>query len=101
MSDLTERALGKSGLALAQMASTPSKLAMAGRRVRWAPEPLLRTGIVVPPDPVPAEGPVDLYDHYDRTRALTFGALIVGLMLFWVGSVWRPCRGTSASATAR
>lgn len=114
------------GLALAHMASTVSKLAMAGRRVRWAPEPLLLAGIIVLvivsvwlfqwgarndtqttigwtlfqvgklllpfmaatfvlPDPIPEEGPVDLYAHYDRTRALTFGALIIGLLLFWLG----------------
>ena len=36
------------------------------------------------PDPIPDEGPVDLYAHYDRTRALTFGALIIGLLLFWL-----------------
>lgn len=113
------------GLALAHMASTVSKLAMAGRRVRWAPEPLLLSAIVVLviiavwlnqwgvrnqaettyglvmlqvgklilpfmaatfvlPDAVPDEGPVDLYAHYDRTRALTFGALIVGLWAFWL-----------------
>lgn len=112
------------GLALAHMASTVSKLAMAGRRVRWAPEPLLLAAIValvivsvwlfqwdartrtettvglmvmqvvklvlpfmaatfVLPDPIPEEGPVDLYAHYDRTRALTFGALILGLWAFW------------------
>lgn len=112
------------GLALAHMASTVSKLAMAGRRVRWAPEPLLLAGIIVLvivsvwmfqwdartrtgttiglmlmqvgklllpfmaatfvlPDPIPEEGPVDLYAHYDRTRALTFGALIAGLLAFW------------------
>lgn len=35
------------------------------------------------PDPIPEEGPVDLYAHYDRTRALTFGALILGLVAFW------------------
>ena len=112
------------GLALAHMASTVSKLAMAGRRVKWAPEPLLlaaiivlvivsvwmfqwdartRTGttiglmlmqvlkLVLPfmaatfvlPDPVPEEGPVDLYAHYDRTRVLTYGSLILGLLAFW------------------
>lgn len=112
------------GLALAHMASTVSRLALAGRRVRWAPEPLLLAGIIVLviisvwlgqwrardqtettvgmmllqvgklmlpfmaatfvlPDPVPDEGPVDLYAHYDRTRALTFGSLILGLMAFW------------------
>lgn len=114
------------GLALAHMASTISKLAMAGRRVKWAPEPLLLAAIIVLvivsvwlfqwgarndtettigwtlfqvgklllpfmaatfvlPDPIPDEGPVDLYAHYDRTRALTFGALIIGLLLFWLG----------------
>lgn len=113
------------GLALAHMASTVSKLAMAGRRVRWAAEPLLLTAIIalvivsvwlnqwdlrdqtettygdmllqvgklllpfmaatfVLPDPIPDEGPVDLYAHYDRTRALTFGALILGLLAFWL-----------------
>ncbi len=128
------------GLALAHMASTVSKLAMAGRRVRWAPEPLLLAAIIalvivsvwlfqwnvrdrtettiglmlmqvvklvlpfmaatfVLPDPIPEEGPVDLHAHYDRTRALTFGALILGLIAFWaVGMVeWaggaRPERG--------
>jgi hypothetical protein len=117
------------GLALAHMASTVSKLAMAGRRVRWAPEPLLLAAIIalvivsvwldqwnlrgatettvgmmlmqvgklmlpfmaatfVLPDPIPEAGPVDLYAHYDRTRRLTFGALILGLMAFWaVGMV--------------
>jgi hypothetical protein len=116
------------GLALAHMASTVSKLAMAGRRVWWAPEPLLLAGIIVLvivsvwlnqwrlrdqtettvglmlfqvgklllpfmaatfvlPDRVAEEGPVDLYAHYDRTRILTFGALIVGLLLFWIGYV--------------
>lgn len=113
------------GLALAHMASTLSKLAMAGGRVRWAPEPLLLAAIVVLiivsvwlnqwgvrdqtettyglmllqlgklilpfmaatfvlPDPIPEEGRVDLYAHYDRTRALTFGALILGLWAFWL-----------------
>ena len=112
------------GLALAHMASTVSRLALAGRRVRWAPEPLLLAAIIVLviisvwlgqwrardqtettvgmmllqvgklmlpfmaatfvlPDPVPDEGPIDLYAHYDRTRALTFGSLILGLMAFW------------------
>ncbi len=112
------------GLALAHMASTVSRLALAGQRVRWAPEPLLLAGIIVLviisvwldqwtardltettiglmlfqvgklmlpfmaatfvlPDPVPEEGPVDLYAHYDRTRALTYGTLILGLMAFW------------------
>ena len=112
------------GLALAHMASTVSRLALAGRRVRWAPEPLLLAAIIVLviitvwldqwgarnettttvglmliqvgklmlpfmaatfvlPDPVPEEGPVDLYAHYDRTRLLTYGALILGMLAFW------------------
>lgn len=127
------------GLALAHMASTISKLAMAGRRVRWAPEPLLLAGIIglvivsvwlnqwmlrdqtettiglmlfqvaklmlpfmaatfVLPDPVPEEGPVDLYAHYDRTRALTFGALIIGLVGFWVGFMVRWASGGEPDA---
>jgi len=123
------------GLALAQIASTVSKLAMAGRRVRWAPEPLLLAVIIVLvivsvwlnqwagrdesettvgamlfqvgklmlpfmaatfvlPDPIPEEGPVDLYAHYDRTRTLTYGALIIGLMLFWAGFAMEWASGT-------
>ncbi|WP_417471909.1 hypothetical protein [Luteimonas mephitis] len=35
------------GLALTHMASNVYKLAHAGRRVRWAPEPLLQAGIVL------------------------------------------------------
>ncbi|RYG98123.1 MAG: hypothetical protein EON58_08050 [Alphaproteobacteria bacterium] len=115
------------GLALAQIASAVSRLALAGGRVRWAPEPLLLAGIVVLviifvwlsqwglrndtqttigamlmqvgklmlpfmaamfvlPDPLPEEGPIDLYAHYDRTRRLTYGVLIAGLVAFWI--VW-------------
>ena len=115
------------GLALAQMASAISRLALAGRRVRWAPEPVLLAAIVVLviisvwlgqwglrdkaettigamlmqvgklvlpfmaamfvlPDPLPEEGPIDLYAHYDRTRGLTYGVLIAGLVAFWI--VW-------------
>lgn len=113
------------GLALTQMASSLHRLAMAGRRVKWAPEPLmlavlvflvivsvwlyqwddrLRTtttiGLVllnvlkllfpylaaafVLPEQPEAEGEVDLYAHYDRTRPFTYGAMICGLLLFWV-----------------
>lgn len=113
------------GLALAQMASTISKLAMAGRRVRWAAEPVLLAALVtliivstwlfqwgqrdqtettyglmilqvgklilpfmaatfVLPDAIPEDGPVDLLAHYDRTRALSFGALI-GYMVVLYG----------------
>ena len=129
------------GLALAHMASTVSRLALAGRRVRWAAEPLLLAAIIVLviisvwldqwalrdqtettvgmmlfqvgklmlpfmaatfvlPDPVPDEGPVDLYAHYDRTRALTFGTLILGLMVFWVGWMMRWAGGQLPDAPA-
>lgn len=129
------------GLALAHMASTVSRLALAGQRVRWAPEPLLLAGIIVLviisvwldqwgardltgttvgmmllqvgklmlpfmaatfvlPDPVPDEGPVDLYAHYDRTRALTFGTLILGLMAFWAVSMIQWAGGQWPDAPA-
>ncbi len=111
------------GLALTQMASNLHGLLLAGRRVRWAPEPILLALIVlmvivfvwlnqweergtssvsfphalllvlkllalyigaafVMPAPEPGTGPVDLYGHYDRTRPFTFGALILGMLLF-------------------
>lgn len=129
------------GLALAHMASTVSRLALAGRRVRWAPEPLLLAAIIVLvivsvwlgqwrardqtettvgmmllqvgklilpfmaatfvlPDPVPDEGPVDLYAHYDRTRALTFGSLILGLMAFWAVGMIQWASGQVPDARA-
>ncbi|HTP77007.1 MAG TPA: hypothetical protein VMJ73_08490 [Rhizomicrobium sp.] len=113
------------GLALTQLVSSLHRLMLAGRRVRWAPEPLLLGCVVfvvivvvwlfqwqdrhevsttvgmvvlqvlkmlapflaaafVLPDKVPEEGEIDLLRHYDRTRAYTYGALIVGLLLFWL-----------------
>ena len=118
------------GLGLTQLASNLRCLMMAGRRVKWAPEPLLLCGIIflvtvgvwlgqwalrgeikttqgevilqvlkmltlfmaaafVLPDKVPEQGEVDLYGHYDRTRAFTYGALILGLLLFWVHGLIR------------
>lgn len=44
--------------------------------------PFLAAAFVLPEAP-PEDGPVDLYAHYDRTRAFSFGALIAGLLLFW------------------
>src|SRR5260370_40450280 len=35
------------GLALTHMASSLSRLVLAGRRVRWAPEPLMQAALVV------------------------------------------------------
>jgi hypothetical protein len=118
------------GLALTHLASSFHRLAVAGRRVRWAPEPILLSGIIflvivsvwlyqwpdramsettiglmliqvcklllpylaaafVLPEHIPESGPIDLYAHYDRTRIFTFGALIVGLLLFWVHGLVR------------
>jgi len=115
------------GLALAHVASSLQKLANAGRRVTWAPEPILATLIIVTvivsvwlgqwgerdatsitmgqaflqvakmmavyfaaasvlPDLEPGDAGVDLYLYYDETRRLTFGSLIVGLLLFQVYS---------------
>lgn len=113
------------GLALAQIASSLQKLANAGRRVNWAPEPLLLTLIIltvivsvwigqwrerdttsitmvqaflqvakmmavyfaaasVLPDVDSGDHEIDLYLYYDDTRRLTYGSLIVGLLLFQV-----------------
>lgn len=113
------------GLALAHMASSLHRLALAGRRVKWAPEPLLLATLVflvivsvwlfqwpdrlrtsttmglvllgvlkllfpylaaafVLPEQVADEGEIDLYAHYDKTRPFTYGAMICGLLLFWL-----------------
>ena len=34
------------------------------------------------PDATAAQGDIDLHAHYDRTRRLSFGALLVGMFLF-------------------
>lgn len=111
------------GLALTHIAAALQKLLQAGRRVHWAPEPILLTVIVllmiitvwinqwstrdvdsittfqallqvlkmlaiyfaaagVLPELAVSDERVDLLEHYDRTRWLNFGALIVGLVLF-------------------
>lgn len=112
------------GLALTNITASLHRLALAGRKVRWAPEPVLLTLLVTmiivyvwlgnwskremssisagralldvarmmalyfaaasclpEPDRLPDEG-LDLANYYYGTRALTFGALIVGLALF-------------------
>ena len=114
------------GLALTNIVASLHRLSLAGRKVRWAPEPLLLTLLVVmiivfiwlgqwfereiteisagqallqvakmmtlyfaaasclpEPDKLSDDG-IDLYNYYDRTRGLSFGALIVGLMLFQI-----------------
>ena len=118
------------GLALTHMASNLYRLANAGRKVRWAPEPLLQAALVLLvlvfvwvnqwetrgttsiiyarellqvlkllvlyvaaaaclPDVHDTEEEIDLYVHYDRTRRLSYGALVAGLVLFniygWTG----------------
>lgn len=111
------------GLALTHLAATVQKLAYLGRKVRWAPEPVLLAGIIflvivqvwldqwydrnrtdmtigqmiliilkmqaiyfgaasVFPEPRDGDPHVDLFAHYDTTRWLTYGSLIVGLILF-------------------
>lgn len=39
------------------------------------------------PEGTAESGDIDMFRHYDRTRAYTFGALIVGLLLFWADGV--------------
>jgi hypothetical protein len=116
------------GLALTQLASNFHRLAIAGRRVEWAAEPVLLSGIIflvivsvwlfqwpdrtmtettiglmllqvcklllpylaaafVLPEVSSGEEKISLFAHYDRTRAFTFGALIAGLLLFYVHSI--------------
>ena len=116
------------GLALAQIASALQKLANAGPRVKWAPEPILVTLIIltvivavwigqwaerdatsitmvqaflqvakmmavyfaaasVLPELEPGDTRIDLYRYYDDTRRLTYGSLIVGLLLFQIYAI--------------
>lgn len=110
------------GLALTHIAASLQRLFHAGRRVRWAPEPVLLTSLVllvivtvwinqwstrevaaitifqallqvlkllaiyfaaasVLPEGLGRDERIDLFDHYDQTRWLSYGALIVGLIL--------------------
>ena len=114
------------GLALTNIAASLHRLALAGRRVLWAPEPLLLTLLVTmiivfvwianwynrdltsigagralldvarmmalyfaaasclpETDKLPDEG-LDLATYYYDTRALSYGALMVGLVLFQI-----------------
>ena len=111
------------GLALTHIASVWHKLLLAGKRVRWAPEPILLSSIVLLviifvwlsfwntrnetsmsvgwtvlqvlkllilyiaaasclPETTISSEEIDLYEYYDRTRRLSFGALIVSYVLF-------------------
>lgn len=110
------------GLALTNIAATIHKLLLAGKKVRWAPEPILLTAIVLLvivsvwlgewfhrdvtsvtigqmllqvakllvlyvaaasclPEPEGNET-LDLRSYFDRTRLLSFGALILSYFLF-------------------
>ena len=111
------------GLALTHIAASLHKLLLAGRRITWAPEPILLTLIVMLviitvwlgawhhrnetsvsvewtilqvlklltlyiaaasclPEPETSNSAVNTFEYYDRTRALSFGALIVSYTLF-------------------
>ena len=116
------------GLALANIAGSLHRLALAGRRIRWAPEPLLLAALItviiiqvwldqwflkdmksliyasaaltivrlmtiffaaascLPEADLLGDGPFDLKEYYYRTRALTYGAMITGLILFAVSN---------------
>ena len=116
------------GLALTHNAASLQRLFHAGRRVRWAPEPVLLTALVllvivtvwinqwstrdvasitifqallqvlkllaiyfaaasVLPEAVGSDGRIDSFEHYDRTRWLSYGALIASLIFILVYSV--------------
>ena len=125
------------GLALAQLANSLQHLLRAGRKVKWSPEPVLLSTLIllilvsvwadqwqsrtatsftvgecllqvvkllalfiaasaVLPDPRPNE-PIDLRLHYFESRAICFGALISGLILF---SAYRYLYGNQAISVA-
>ena len=116
------------GLALTHMAAVLHKLMLAGRRVKWAAEPILLTLIVMLvlvtvwlgfwfnradssvsvgwiilqvlklltlyiaaasclPEVATGNEPLDTHDYYDRTRHLSFGALIVSYTLFGIADI--------------
>jgi hypothetical protein len=117
------------GLALTNIAGSLHRLALAGRRIRWAPEPLLLAALIttiiiqvwldqwflremktlvygaaaltivrlmtiffaaascLPEADLLGDGPFDLKEYYYRTRALTYGAMITGLVLFAISNV--------------
>lgn len=117
------------GLALAHIAAAMRRLLLAGRKVRWAPEPILLAAIILLvvtfvwldqwadrgetnlpvsiavlqvlkllalyvaassclPD-LDNNEEISLLAYYEQTRFLTFGALIVGLLLFIVADLAR------------
>lgn len=121
-------------LALTNIVASFHRLVLLGRRVRWAPEPVLLTVLVVlvvvqvwldqwgqrdmaavtiggsllqvakmmtlyfaaasclpEPDLIPPEG-VDIGENYYRTRALAYGAMIVGMLLFMVDRLVQGAR---------
>ena len=115
------------GLALTHIAATVHKLLFAGKRVTWAPEPILLTVLVVLvivslwlsswsdrnehsvtageilldvaklfalyisaasclPEPS-GNKRIDLITYYDHTRMISFGSLLISLLLFRVADV--------------
>lgn len=117
------------GLALTHIAANLHKLLVAGRRVKWAAEPILLAVIVMLviisvwlgawrdrnetsvsvgwtilqvlklltlyiaaasclPEPEPSQSSVNTLEYYDRTRALSFGALIVSYILFEIAYIF-------------
>nr|WP_314444009.1 hypothetical protein [uncultured Sphingomonas sp.] len=116
------------GLALTQIAASLHKLLLAGRRVKWAAEPILLAAIVLLviiavwisawfdredasvsigwiilqvlklltlyiaaasclPEPPSNNVVVNTYEYYDRTRVLSFGALIISYVLFEIADI--------------
>lgn len=74
------------GLALTQMANSLHRLALGGRRVRWAPEPLLLAGIIFL-----VIVSVWLFQWEDRDRS----EATIGLMLLQVGKMIFPFLGAA------
>jgi hypothetical protein len=64
------------GLALTHMAAAVQKLAQAGRRVRWAPEPILLTAIIFL---VIVQVWLDQWELRDRTST-TIGSMILVIL---------------------
>ena len=117
------------GLALTNIAASLHRLALAARRVRWAPEPLLQALLItviiiqvwldqwflrniteivyasaaltilrlmtlyfaaascLPESDLLRDGEFDLKAYYYDNRALSYGAMIVGLWLFSLNNV--------------
>lgn len=129
------------GLALANLASSLHRLALAARRIRWAPEPLLQALLItliiiqvwldqwymrdvkeivyasatltifrlmtlffaaascLPDSDLIGTGDFDLKAYYYDNRALSYGAMIVGLWLFALTGLLNGWRDWAALAS--